>query len=138
PEVFEKVFQASREGFDSIKGAPLIGKDWFEGAHEFRWRSTVVLPGGTSCVLVLLSSNSHLPSSPSEVPSYQCDMSIVDRGQLFAGIRAALGPGWSSEPIAWASSGEVLMAGFFEAGQDVDHRRVTAGGNTPKKGYVHI
>src|ERR1017187_2221985 len=100
PEVFEKIVQASKTGFATIKGAPMLGEEHAQATtkvYDFKWK-TVVLPGATNCTIVQSQiSDAQGKGKVTLSLGYQCQMN-VDADQLIKGVRAGLGPGWSSAP----------------------------------------
>ena len=43
-QVVGKVVQASEKKFENIKGPAMVGRDYSNAAHSYRWQTTVVLP----------------------------------------------------------------------------------------------
>jgi hypothetical protein len=104
-DVFMKVFRASENGFNSIKGSPISGPNEpnsFKRANgatsqRFRWIPTVVLPGSKkdSCVILREETTGTNGRRRFPVnPSYSCEL-IYDGAQVLPIIQTALGPGWS-------------------------------------------
>jgi hypothetical protein len=119
-DVFIKVFRASANGFNSIKGPPVSGPNQpssFKRANgattqRFKWIPTVVLPGSKkdSCVILreeTTSTNGHRFPGKS---SYGCEL-IYDGAQVLPVIQTALGPGWSIDSKPYG--GDVVTQQVF-------------------------
>jgi hypothetical protein len=96
PELFREIFQAANDdGFETLKGPPMIGQDSSGGDHVFVWRGKVLLPSAYECDVTEFVSRTR-----QSAPSYLCMIQPMrderSRNAMFdavgAALRAGLGP----------------------------------------------